>query len=105
MLTTTSWVRNQNTVRYTRKGLGLSSYFVIIGMLVVCFGLISTIQGSKATSFDYEISRVESEITELSTKKEDLEVEKARLTSVAAAKTSSVAAAMETATVSGYAAN
>ena len=43
------------------------------------------------------------EITEMNSKKDDLAVEKARLTSVATAKTSTVAAAMEDATVTGYA--
>ncbi len=72
-------------------------------MLTLVFGLIYVAEGTKATSFDYEISAVESEITEMTAKKEDLAVEKARLTSVAAAKNSTVAAAMEKASVSGYA--
>lgn len=38
-------------------------------------------------------------------KKEDLAVEKARLTSIASAKNSTVAAIMEDATVTGYAAD
>ena len=72
-------------------------------MLTLVFGLIYVAEGTKATSFDYEISSVESEITEMNSKKDDLAVEKARLTSVATAKTSTVAAAMEDATVTGYA--
>ena len=72
-------------------------------MLTLVFGLIYVAEGTKATSFDYELSNVETEITEMSAKKEDLAVEKARLTSVANAKNSTVAAAMENATVTGYA--
>ncbi|MBQ1540038.1 hypothetical protein IIZ72_00540, partial [Candidatus Saccharibacteria bacterium] len=59
--------------------------------------------GTKATSFDYKISEVESEITEMTARRDDLAVEKARLTSVATAKNSTVAANMENASVTGYA--
>lgn len=72
-------------------------------MLTLVFGLIYVIEGTKATSFDYKISEVESEITEMTARRDDLAVEKARLTSVAAAKNSTVAANMENATVTGYA--
>ena len=99
----TSFVRNRNTVRFAGKSLGSISQIVIVSMLTLVFGLIYVAEGTKATSFDYEISAVESEITEMTAKKEDLAVEKARLTSVAAAKNSTVAAAMEKASVSGYA--
>ena len=74
-------------------------------MITLVFGLIYVSEGTKATSFDYEISNVESEITEMNAKKDDLAVEKARLNSVANAKNSTVAAAMEDATVTGYAAD
>ena len=46
-------------------------------MLTLVFGLIYVAEGTKATSFDYELSSVESEITEMTAKKEDLAVEKA----------------------------
>ena len=99
-----TFARNRNTVRHTKRSLGSISQIVIVSMLTLIFGLIYVAEGTKATSFDYEISAVETEITEMTAKKEDLAVEKARLTSVATAKNSTVAAAMETATVSGYAA-
>ncbi len=98
-----SFARNHNTVRHTRKSLGSISQIVIVSMLTLVFGLIYVAEGTKATSFDYEISSVESEIAEMNAKKEDLAVEKARLNSVATAKNSAVAAAMEDATVTGYA--
>jgi len=72
-------------------------------MITLIFGLIYVAEGTKATSFDYEISAVESEITEMTARRDDLAVEKARLTSVAAAKNNTVAAVMEDATVTGYA--
>ncbi len=98
-----SFVRNRNTVRHTKRSLGSISQIAIICMLTLVFGLIYVAEGTKATSFDYEISSVESEITEMNVKKDDLAVERARLNSVATAKNSTVAANMEHATVSGYA--
>ena len=100
---TTTFVRNRNTVRHTKRNLGSISQIVIVSMLTLVFGLIYVAEGTKATSFDYERSSVESEITEMNAKKDDLAVEKARLNSVATARTSTVAAAMEDATVTGYA--
>ena len=100
---TNSFARNRNTVRHTKRSLGSISQIVIVGMLTLVFGLIYVAEGTKATSFDYELSSVENEITEMTAEKEDLAVEKARLTSVAAAKNSTVAATMEDATVTGYA--
>ena len=77
----------------------------IISLITLVFGLIYAAEGTKATSIDYEISAVESEISDLNARRDDLAVEKARLTSVATAKNSTVAAAMEDATVTGYAAD
>ena len=90
-------------MRRARGGLGSISQIVIIMLVTVAFGLIYVAEGTRATGYDYQISEVEAEITEMAAKKEDLAVEKARLTSVAAAKNSTVAAAMTDATVSGYA--
>lgn len=72
-------------------------------MLVVIMGLIYVAQGTQATNYDYELSAMEDEIAELEAKKEDLAVEKARLTSIAASENSEVANAMENAGVDGYA--
>lgn len=99
----TGFVRNRNIVRHSRRSLGSISQIVIVSMLTLVFGLIYVIEGTKATSFDYQISAVESEITEMTARRDDLAVEKARLTSVATAKNSTVAANMENATVTGYA--
>lgn len=97
-----SFLRNRNTVRHTKRNLGSISQIVIVGMLTLVFGLIYVAEGTKATSFDYEISSVESEITEMNAKIDDLAVEKARLNSVATTRNSTVAATMEDATVTGY---
>ena len=100
-----SFARGRNTVRLEKKSLGSISQIVIVSMITLIFGLIYAAEGTKATSFDYEISAVESEISDLNARRDDLAVEKARLTSVASAKSSSVAANMPDATVTGYAAD
>ena len=100
----TSFVRNCNTVRHTAKNLGSISQVVIVSMITLVFGLIYVAEGTKATGYDYEISSVNTEITEMMAKKEDLAVEKARLTSVEAIRNSAVAQSMEDAVVTGYAA-
>ncbi len=101
--TNVSFARNYNTVRHTKRSLGSISQIVIIGILTLIVGLIYVAESTKATTFDYEISSVDAEITEMTAEKEDLAVEKARLNSVATAKSSTVAAVMEDATVTGYA--
>ena len=97
-----SFARNRNTVRHTKRSLGSISQIAIICMLTLVFGLIYVAEGTRATSYDYEISSVESEINEMTILKDDLAVEKARLNSVATAKNSTVAATMVYATVTGY---
>lgn len=102
-MVTNSWSRNQNTVRHSSKSLGNVSLTLIFGLMVLIVGLIYATQGVKATSYDYELSNIEDEITELTARKEDLAVEKARLTSIATAENSTVAAAMQDGNTSGYA--
>lgn len=100
---TTTWTRNRNTVRHQHKSLGSVSHAMIVGLLVLIVGLIYVAQGTKATNYDYELSEIETEIVDLQSKKEDLAVEKARLTSIAAAENSEVAVTMEEAEPTGYA--
>ena len=98
-----NWVRNRNTVRHTQKTLGPLMQSVILGALVLIVGLIYVAQGTQATNYDYELSSIEGEIAEMQARKEDLAVEKARLTSIATSSTSEVAMAMVNATAAGYA--
>ncbi len=98
-----SWAQNRNTVRHTPKTLGMVSQSVILVLLVVVFGLIYATQGTRSTNYDYELNNIENEISELEARKEDLAVEKARRTSVAAAASSEVAMTMEDASPVGYA--
>ena len=100
---TNSWSRNQNTVRHSGRKLGNMSLTVIFGLMVLIVGLIYATQGVKATGYDYELSNIENEISDLQAKKEDLAVERARLTSIASSESSKVATTMADANVSGYA--
>lgn len=102
-LETATWMRNRNTVRHSVRTLGTLSSALIIGLLVLSIGLIYVTQGTKATAYDYELSNIEAEINELSAKRDDLAVERARLTAIATSESSRVARAMENASPSGYA--
>ncbi|MBR6122184.1 hypothetical protein IKQ19_00960 [Candidatus Saccharibacteria bacterium] len=76
---------------------------MILGILVLVIGLIYVTQGTKATSYDYELNEIEEQIAELSARQEDLNVERARLKSIASAENNQVASTMVDASVSGYA--
>ena len=102
---TTPFARNHNTVRLKKKGLGSMTQYFIIGMMVLLAGIFYLTQSTQATNYDYAISDVETELTEMNAKKDELAVEQARLNSIATAKNSTVAANMEDATVSGYVAD
>ena len=93
----TGWSRNQNTVRHASRELGPISQFMGVGILVLILGLFYVAQSTQVTGYDYDLSALEDEIAELEAKKEDLAVEKARLTSMAAAEGTTVANNMETA--------
>ena len=79
----TSYGRNRNTVKYSGQSLGAISMTGIISLMVLIVGLIYAAQSTKATSYDYAISEIDEEISELRAEKDDLAVERARLTSVA----------------------
>ena len=96
--------RNRNTVRIS--GSGRIGRFALIGiffMLLLNLGLIYVDQSAKATSYDYQLSGINAEIDDLEAKKEDLAVERARLTSIANSDNSAVAARMENASPEGTA--
>lgn len=99
---TNTWSRNYNTVRHTQKTVGPLAYSFLVGVMVLIVGLIYVSQSTRATNYDYELSAIDGEIAELQAKKEDLAVEKARLTSIAAAENSEVAKAMEDTAAAGY---
>ena len=91
-----SFSRNRNTIKFS--GTGKLGKFTLIGIffaLLLNLGLIYVDQSAKATSYDYQLSNLSEQIDDLEAKKEDLAVERARLTSIANSNNSKVAAAME----------
>lgn len=61
--------------------------------MITVLGLIYLTQATRATSYDYEAQKIDSQISDLATKKSDLEVENARLTALESVKNSTVAKA------------
>lgn len=96
-----NWSRNQNTTRYmSAVKLGPVAHTVLVALMITVLGLIYLTQATRATGYDYEINRIESKISDLALKKDDLEVENARLTSLETVKNSSVAREQMTTPVS-----
>jgi len=96
--------RNRNTVRIAGNGkIGRFTMFAIFALLLVELGFVYVDQSSKATRFDYQLSDLSTQIDDLEARKEDLAVERARLTSIANSNNSKVAAAMEDAGTPEYA--
>ena len=92
-----NWSRNQNTVNFvSNTKLGPVAHTVIVALMVTVLGLIYLTQATKATSYDYETQKIDSQIAELNMQKSDLEIENARLTALETVKKSSVASTMTT---------
>lgn len=92
-----NWSRNQNITRYkTAIKLGPVAHTVIVALMIAILGLIYLTQATRATSYDYESQKIDSQISELAMKKSDLEVENARLSALETIKNSSVAKEMTT---------
>lgn len=99
-----NWSRNQNTVAFVSPvKLGPVAHTVLVALMITVLGLIYLTQATKATSYDYEAQKVDSQIADLTTKKSDLEVENARLTALESVKNSSVAREMTTPVSTEYA--
>ncbi len=98
-----NWNRNQNTVAFTSSiKLGPVTHTVLIALMITVLGLIYLTQATKATSYDYQAQKVDSQIAELTSEKTDLEVENARLTALNTVRNSNVARAMTTAKSSSF---
>lgn len=90
-----NWSRGQNTTRYVSPiKLGPVAHTVLVALMITVLGLIYLTQATRATSYDYEIDRIETQISELAVQRDDLEVESARLTSLETIKNSDVARQM-----------
>ncbi len=99
-----NWGRNQNTTRYVSNvKLGPVAHTVLVALMITVLGLIYLTQATRATSYDYEIDKIDSQINELAVKKDNLEIENARLTSLNTVKNSTVAAGMTTPSQTSYA--
>ncbi len=99
-----NWSRNQNTVAYVSAiKLGPVTHTVLVAFMVTILGLIYLTQATRATGYDYEAQKIDSQIAELNTQKSDLEIENARLTALETVKNSNVATTMTTPVSTKYA--
>lgn len=85
------YTRNQNTIRHKSGALGSKSKSLIFGGIIVLAGLMYVSQASRTTNYDYSLAEVEAKISNLEAKREELIVEKARLSSIANANKNKVA--------------
>lgn len=97
------WNRNQNTTRYlSAVKLGPVAHTVLVALMITVLGLIYLTQATRTTGYDYEAQKIDQKIAELTTKKNDLEVENARITALENVQKSSVAQAMTTPASTDY---
>ncbi|MDR1300098.1 MAG: hypothetical protein LBK50_00090 [Candidatus Nomurabacteria bacterium] len=90
-----NFAMNQNTIAYARDGkIGPVATFVVIGLLVVGMLMIYLMQLSSTGSYGYKLNDINVRQSELVAEQQDLEVDNARMQSLAAVKNSTVAASM-----------
>ena len=70
------------------------THTVLIALMITVLGLIYLTQATRATAYDYQAQAIETQIADLSTQKDNLEIENARLTALETVKNSNVAQAM-----------
>jgi len=98
-----NWSRNQNTTRFVSSvKLGPVAHTVLVALMITVLGLIYLTQATRATSYDYESQKIDSQIAELTDQKNDLNIENARLTALENVKKSSVAANLTTPASTDY---
>ncbi len=84
--------RNQNIAAYKLSNkLGNLSQTLLIGLMLAVLCMVYLSQTTKVTSYDYQLNKLNNQINQLAVKKADLEIEKARLTSIARISDSKVA--------------
>ncbi len=74
--------------------LGPVSHTVLVALMLTVLGIVYLTQATRATAYDYEAQKIDTQIAELETKKTDLEIENARLTALESVKSGDVAKAM-----------
>jgi len=82
--------------------MGPVSHTITVLLLVLVVGLIYVTQGTKATSYDYALNDVNSEIASLEAQKNSLAAENARIMAGAAGESNEVATTMTEAKAAGY---
>lgn len=87
-----SYSRNQNTTRFQSAiKLGPVAHTVLVALMITVLGLIYVTQATRTTGYDYQAQKIDSQISELTQQKSELEVESARLTALENIKSSTVA--------------
>ena len=90
-----NWSRNQNTTRFVSAiKLGPVAHTILVALMITVLGLIYLTQATRATGYDYESQKIDSQIATLSEEKADLQIENARLTALETIKNSAVAREM-----------
>ena len=90
-----NWSRNQNTTRFVSSvKLGPVAHTVLVALMITVLGLIYLTQATRATGYDYESQKIDSQIADLNNQKSDLQIENARLTALSTVKDSNVAREM-----------
>ncbi|MFZ3009561.1 MAG: hypothetical protein WA030_00890 [Candidatus Microsaccharimonas sp.] len=98
-----NWSRNQNTNRFVSSvKLGPVAHTVLVALMITVLGLIYLTQATRATGYDYESQKIDSQIADLNDQKSDLQIENARLTALETVKNSSVAREMTTTSSTKY---
>jgi len=91
--TSTSWRRNQNTVRHSLsdKQFGPVAHTVVVVLLLSVMGLMYLAQINKTNAYTYPINELQTKRTSLLAEQQQLKVEAARLGSLDTVKNSTVA--------------
>ena len=98
------WSRNQNTTKFVSSvKLGPVMHTIILSSMLLVLGIVYLTQAAGVSSYDYTASEMDNKISELETKKYDLEVENARISSLSNLKNSDVAQNMTEPTEVNYA--
>lgn len=96
--------RNYNSVAFAPSiKLGPVTHTVLVALMITVLGLIYLTQATRATSYDYAAQQIDSKIADLTVQKDDLEIENAKLNSLASAKNSTVASTMTQPSQTSYA--
>lgn len=87
-----SFNRNNNIASFQSSvKLGAVSHTILVSFLVLVLGLIYLTQATQPSIHGYEVQKIDNEISELQIRKNDLEVENARLTAISTIEKTEIA--------------